>query len=123
MGLKDMTIKASERVKDVSCSTWSLRLESSRVHLDLLSGAPPTTSSVASSSSSRSSLSTLSRSSQGSRLTGGASASLATSYVSFRELELRKSQIERELAQVQYELQLRESQRAAAQLQAKPQGK
>ncbi|KAG2767317.1 hypothetical protein Pcac1_g21410 [Phytophthora cactorum] len=72
------------------------------------------TASVASTTSSRSSFSTLTRLSRNSRRAQGISPSLATSYVSLSDLELRKSQIERELAEVQHELQLRESQQAAA---------
>ncbi|KAI9992994.1 hypothetical protein PInf_015049 [Phytophthora infestans] len=72
------------------------------------------TASVASTTSSRSSTSTVSRFSQNSRWTESNPGSFATSYASLSDLELRKNQIERELAQVQRELQLRESQQAAA---------
>ncbi|KAF4041813.1 hypothetical protein GN244_ATG05849 [Phytophthora infestans] len=72
------------------------------------------TASVASTTSSRSSTSTLSRFSQNSRWTERNPGSFATSYASLSDLELRKNQIERELAQVQRELQLRESQQATA---------
>ncbi|KAG6580094.1 uncharacterized protein IUM83_15705 [Phytophthora cinnamomi] len=51
-----------------------------------------------------------------SKSTAAVSASIATSCVSLRVLESRKNQIERELARVQHELQLRESQQAVARL-------
>ncbi|KAG6580095.1 uncharacterized protein IUM83_15705 [Phytophthora cinnamomi] len=77
------------------------------------------TESVASSASSRTSVSTFSyssRCSHRSKSTAAVSASIATSCVSLRVLESRKNQIERELARVQHELQLRESQQAVARL-------